>query len=109
MATRDEVKSIIGYLILAFPNYHPDLTSAPSTIDVYEDLLGDLDGETLRMAVREACKEDRAFAPAPGEIRATMYKLPERFRLFAPVINQIETVEFDPTKPFYLQFPKEKL
>jgi hypothetical protein len=70
MASRDDIKKIIGYMILAFPNYKPDTTSHPNTVDVFEDLLGDLDADTLYAAVRAACKEPRAFAPAPGEIRA---------------------------------------
>ena len=107
MATREDIKAIIGYMALAYQNFHPDLTSTPNTVDVYEDLLGDLDGECLRMATKAACLEDRAFAPAPGEIRAALYRLPERFRLFAPTQKRIESVYFDPDKPFFQQFPKE--
>ena len=76
MATRQEIAQIIGYLKLVYSNYAPDVTSHPNTIDVYEDLLGDLDGEILLAAVKAACKEPRAFAPTPGEIRAAAASLP---------------------------------
>jgi len=76
MATREEIARIIGYLKLVYPNYNPDVKSTPNTVDVYEDLLGDLDGQMLEAAVRDACKQDRAFAPAPGEIIAAYNRLP---------------------------------
>jgi hypothetical protein len=77
MATREEIAQVIGYMKLVFPNYNPDVTSHPNTIDVLEDLLGDMEVETLRAAVKSACMEtDRAFAPSPGEIRGAAGRLP---------------------------------
>ena len=90
MATREEIKKIIGYLKLVFPNYNPDVTSTPNTVDVYEDLLGDLDGKMLEDAVREACKQDRAFAPSPGEIIAAYNKLPRFYDPFESFKKYLE-------------------
>jgi hypothetical protein len=77
MATREDIKKIVGFMILAFPNYHPDLTEdQTNAIDVYTDLLGDLDANTLKLAVRSACAEPgRAFAPSAGEIRGMVVAL----------------------------------
>ena len=76
MATRDEIKSVIGYLALAFPSFSPILDGTPNSVDVYADLLGDLDASLLRLAVREACAElGRKFAPSPGEIREAVANL----------------------------------
>ena len=78
MATREEIAQIIGYMKLVFPNYAPDVTSHPNTIDVYEDLLGDIEAEKLRAGVKATCKQPRAFAPSPGEIIAAVENLPVR-------------------------------
>jgi hypothetical protein len=76
MASREEIAQIIGYMKLVFPNYNPDITSHPNTIDVFEDLLGDMKSETLQSAVKAACKEsDRAFAPSAGEIRGAAMRM----------------------------------
>jgi hypothetical protein len=79
MATREEIAQIIGYLKLVYPNYNPDVTSHPNTIDVYEDLLGDIEADMLRQGVKAACRQDRAFAPSPGEIRAAVNSLPIKY------------------------------
>lgn len=69
MATLDDVKLVVIYLMQAYSNYHPDTSSRPSTADVLYDLLGDLPADTLKAAVKSCCCEDRAFAPSAGEIR----------------------------------------
>jgi hypothetical protein len=77
VANRDEIKALVGFMMLAFPNFHPDLESEPNTIDVFEDLLGDIEGDKLRQGMRIACKEPgRAFAPSPGEIIGAVNSLP---------------------------------
>jgi hypothetical protein len=77
MADREDIKQVIGYLKLAFPNnYNPDVTSQPNTVDVMLDLLGHFPAELLRLAVRSTCAQPgRAFAPAPGEIRGEALSL----------------------------------
>jgi hypothetical protein len=79
MVSRGEIKSVIGYMALAFPNFNPALEGTPNSVDVYADLLGDLDPDLLRLAVRDACAElGRRFAPSPGEIRAAAVGLRAR-------------------------------
>jgi hypothetical protein len=76
MAERTDIKNLIAYLGMAFPNFHPDITSTPNTVDVMLDLLGDLAPDTLQAAVRSCCAEPgRAFAPSAGEIRGAAVKL----------------------------------
>ena len=59
----------------AFPNYHPD----PAMLDVLLQLLQDLPGDVLKVAVLEACAQPgRAFAPAVGEIRQAAAQLSAR-------------------------------
>jgi hypothetical protein len=61
---------------LSFPNYNPDVTSPLNTVDVFVDLLGDLDAVTLKTAVKSCCAEPgRAFAPSAGEIRGMVSSL----------------------------------
>jgi hypothetical protein len=73
MATRDDIKNVIAYLGMAFPNYHPDVESPLNTVDVMFDLLGDLPADALQMAVRSCCSEaGRTFAPSTGEIRGAI-------------------------------------
>jgi hypothetical protein len=75
MATRDEIKAMVGYMKMAYPNYHPEIDGQVNAVDVLVDLLGDLPSDTLRIAVKAACAESgRQFAPSAGEIRgaATM-------------------------------------
>ncbi|GIK44018.1 MAG: hypothetical protein BroJett011_78510 [Chloroflexota bacterium] len=76
MATRDEIKSVIAYLKLAFPNYHPELSGEINTVDVLTDLLGDIPADALMVAVKAACAEPgRQFAPSAGEIRGKLAEL----------------------------------
>ncbi len=69
MASRDDIKNIIAYTKLAFPNWNPDVTSPLNSVDVFHDLLGHLPVDVLKLAVRSCCAQPgRAFAPSPGEI-----------------------------------------
>jgi len=70
MATRNDITNIVAYIKLAFPNYNPIIEGGLTTIDVLEDLLGDVPYQELQLAVKACCLESgRAFAPSPGEIR----------------------------------------
>ena len=70
MATRNDITNIVAYIKLAFPNYNPIIEGGLTTIDVLEDLLGDVPYQELQLAVKSCCLESgRAFAPSPGEIR----------------------------------------
>jgi hypothetical protein len=70
MADRDEIKKIMAYMGLCFPNYHPALEGEVNAVDVLLDLLGDLEIGLLRVAVKACCSEaGRSFAPSAGEIR----------------------------------------
>lgn len=76
MATREDVKNIIAYMSLVFPNYHPDVESQMNAVDVMLDLLGDIPTEVLQLAVRGVCAEPgRVFAPSVGEIRGRVADL----------------------------------
>lgn len=76
MTDRDDIKGLIGYIKLAYPNFNPTLEGSPNIIDVWYDLLGDLPLDTLKLAVKSCCTEpDRAFAPSPGEIRGAIAKM----------------------------------
>jgi hypothetical protein len=70
MTTREDIRNLIAYMMMAFPNYEPALKGEVNAIDVYLDLLDDLPLDTLKTAVRACCAEpDRKFAPSAGEIR----------------------------------------
>ncbi len=76
MATRDEIKKVIGYIKLAFPNYAPVVEGEVNSVDVFTDLLGDVDADLLWLAVKSCCTESkRAFAPSAGEIRGAALEL----------------------------------
>lgn len=76
MSSRDEIKTIVLYLKMAFPNFRPELDGKINSIDVLSDLLGDLPNETLWAAVKSCCAEPgRAFAPSAGEIRGKASEL----------------------------------
>lgn len=76
MTVRDEIKAIITYMVLAFPNFHPTLDGTPNSVDVYQDLLGDMNFQLLMLATKTACAErGRKFAPSAGEIRGTAAKI----------------------------------
>lgn len=74
MANREEIKAIILYMKGLFPNYHPELEGNITAIDSLMDVLGDLDTESLKTAVRAACTPGtgRQFAPSADEIRAAL-------------------------------------
>lgn len=77
MATREDIKNVIFYMKASFPNYHPELEGEVNTVDVLLDQLGDMDANTLQMAVRAACMPGtgRQFAPSSDEIRTAIANL----------------------------------
>lgn len=79
MATREDIKKIMAYIGMAFPNYHPILDGEINSVDVLLDLLGDMPIETLQTAVKSCCSQPgRAFAPSAGEIRGVVADLHAR-------------------------------
>ena len=76
MTTRIDIKNLMAYIMMAFPNYNPALEGEVNAIDVMFDLLGDLDADLLKTAVRTCCTESgRAFPPSSGEIRGAAENL----------------------------------
>ena len=70
MTTRADIKNLMAYMGMAFPNYKPVLEGEVNTVDVLFNLLGDIDLPALKTAVQACCAEPgRAFAPSAGEIR----------------------------------------
>lgn len=106
MANRDEIKSVIMYMMLAFPNYHPTLEGKPNSVDVYLDLLGDMPADTLMVATKTACAErGREFAPSAGEIRAAATQLhrlasgtPEAAEAWAAIMESFRVVKSQRSK-----------
>jgi len=84
MATRDDVKSVVGWMILAFPNYSPDLASKPNVIDVLFGSLSKYPAADIQQAVIDCAEqEDRKFAPTIGEIIHAIHEIP--FKGLSPV------------------------
>ena len=77
MATRDEIKTEVGWMILAFPNYTPDLASKPNVIDVLFGSLAKYPAADIHQAVIDCSEqEDRKFAPTIGEIIHAIKEIP---------------------------------
>ena len=76
MANRKEIIQIVGIMSLAYSNYKPMLDGELTTVDLLEDLLGDLPVDELKLALKACILEPgRAFAPAPGEIRGKVAQM----------------------------------
>ena len=75
MTTRDDIKNLIAYMVMAFPNYDPIFTGEINTVDVMLDLLGDLPLDTLKAAVKSCCSRAGQFAPSMGDIREEATRL----------------------------------
>ncbi len=75
MATAKEIGEILALIQAAFPNYKPGVAGP----DALYQLLRDLPGDLLKVAVLDTCAQaGRAFAPSVGEIRAAALKLHRR-------------------------------
>ena len=69
MATRDEVKTEVQYMILAYPNYSPDLESTPNVIDVLYGSFKNIPPGDLHQAIVDCTEEPgRRFAPTIGDV-----------------------------------------
>jgi hypothetical protein len=64
--TAKALQELLSPIAAAYSNWKP----TAQTYRVYGFILGDLDEHALKIAVWRAVSEDRAFAPAPGELRA---------------------------------------
>jgi hypothetical protein len=114
MANRNDIKKIMAYMGMCFPNYHPILEGEINAVDVLLDLLGDMDVEMLQMAVKACCTEaGRAFAPSAGEIRgaaadldARAAGLPTAGEAWGAVMDSFRRTSFD--QPELLQQPLVK-
>ncbi|HEY5269300.1 MAG TPA: replicative helicase loader/inhibitor [Anaerolineales bacterium] len=111
MANRDDIKKIMAYMGMCFPNYHPILEGEINAVDVLLDLLGDMDIEMLQAALKACCTEPgRAFAPSAGEIRgaasdlhARVAGLPTAAEAWGAVMDSFRRTSFD--KPELLEHP----
>ena len=111
MANRNDIKNIMAYMGMCFPNYHPILEGEINAVDVLLDLLGDLEVDMLQAAVKACCTEaGRAFAPSAGEIRgaaATLYAravgLPTAGEAWGAVMDSFRRTSLD--KPALLNHP----
>jgi hypothetical protein len=76
MTTRNDIKNLMAFIGLAFPNFKPVLEGEINSVDVFYSLLGDIDLPALKTAVQACCAEaGRAFAPSAGEIRGMVVDL----------------------------------
>jgi hypothetical protein len=77
MATRKNIKLEVSYMILAFPNYNPDLFSTPNVVDVLFGSLAKYPAADIHQALIDCAEqEDRKFAPTIGEIIHAIKELP---------------------------------
>jgi len=73
MASKSEIAEIQAVLMAAFPNYRPaDLVIVSQ---VWFEILQDLPGDLLRMAVLQYCGENHEFAPSAGTVREYAFRL----------------------------------
>ena len=76
MTTRIDIKNLMAFIGMAFPNFKPILDGEINSVDVFHTLLGDIDIADLKTAVQACCAESgRAFAPSAGEIRGMVTKI----------------------------------
>ena len=69
MSNRNDIKNEVKYMLLAFPNYRPNLEGEFNVLDVLLDLLGKYEANLLHQAVKLAIMETgRVFAPSASEI-----------------------------------------
>lgn len=74
MITRDEIKSLISRIIMAFPNWKPDDMTA--LVDFWLEMLQDIPANDLRAAIVSLISEPgRQFAPSIGEIRGKVVSI----------------------------------
>jgi len=66
--TREDIKKVFALIILVYPNL-PELTS--EKIDLWHELLSDIDYEAAQKAVKEHIKTSR-FIPTVADIRESV-------------------------------------
>lgn len=67
--TRDETKKILFIMTTTWANYRPTVNSA--FIDVWHEMLGDMDYSLVAAALKAYAQTDRSgFAPSVGQLRA---------------------------------------
>ena len=107
MANKSDIANVIAGMKALFPNYAPDPARTP---EMFMQILGDLDSDTLQAATLSLCSDGRAFALAAGEIRAEAIRLhalaagiPSAHAAYSEVVSMpadmvekkfVETVEF---------------
>lgn len=92
MATKQEIAAIQARLMASYPNYHPADLAMVST--VWFEILGDIPGDLLKVAVMQYSSEAHEFAPSAGTIRDYSVKLrakgeniPSSYEAFLEVSN----------------------
>lgn len=65
----------MGRVLMMLSAAYSNFTMNEFTPRVFEQILGDLPGDLLEAATMQCLSEPRAFAPAPGEIRAAATRL----------------------------------
>lgn len=73
MATREDMAKIFAYLARAFPG--KDIPTA-DCVEVYYDLLQDIDAKVLMLAAKKVAAEN-TFFPAAAELRQAAFRLEE--------------------------------
>lgn len=76
--TNEEVKKIIGTMILAYPNYKPDNMSM--LIELWKEMLSEYTYQQVAMALKEFIATDtKGYAPSIGQLieKARMISCPE--------------------------------
>jgi hypothetical protein len=77
MATRDDIKKEIEYLMVCFPNYNPVLEGDINVVNIFLEKFGKYPTETFKEAIRDCTDEPgRKFAPSVGEIIHAIKELP---------------------------------
>lgn len=72
--TRDEIKKVVGIMMITWPNYKPELSN--DMISVMHEMLGDLEYLPVCAAVKAYAQADTSgFAPSVGQIRAKLVEL----------------------------------
>lgn len=73
MASKEDIAKIQAVLMAAFPNYRP---ADPAMVSqVWFEILQDLPGDMLKMAVLQYCGENHEFAPSAGTVRDYAFRL----------------------------------
>lgn len=96
MSTKQEIAQIVAVISAGYPNF----SVSPHTVEVYYQVLSDLDYEELRIATMQSLAETgRKFAPSVGEIRGSVLELrkqimnvPSSYQAWQEVLKQASNV-----------------